>query len=329
MATSKTGETAKKYLERFTDTPTLSLARKMYAENKLLFTNLEHARTTLRRLRGSSGKLNLSEMSDKRFVGTTPKAIPISLSEPNEEYHLPLANNNILLISDLHIPYHDVKAIEAAVKYGKEQKVNTVFINGDMLDFHLLSRFQKDPHSRSVKEEFDTARAMLEYLRYEFPKAKIIWLKGNHDKRYEHWLFNKAPEIFNDSYYQLESRLRLNELKIELLDDLIMCKAGKLFITHGHLMIRGVFAPVNAARGLYLRAKQSCVIGHTHSVSEHTEKNLSGELTSTWSTGCLCELRPAYDPFVNKHAHGFAHVRFNKNGDFTVRNYRINKGKIL
>jgi len=83
------------------------------------------------------------------------------------------------------------------------------------------------------------------------------------------------------------------------------------------------------ARGLFLRGKVSAMQGHNHSVSEHTESNMNGDIVTTWSLGCLCELNPAYLP-INKWSHGFAMVDLSDNGkDFHVRNYRIHKGKIL
>ena len=93
--------------------------------------------------------------------------------------------------------------------------------------------------------------------------------------------------------------------------------------------MRGAFSPVSPARGVYVKAKQSIIIGHTHKISEHTETNLGGEITTTWSTGCLCELNPDYVPFANNYAHGFAYVEVDKNGNFRVENKRIYNGKIL
>lgn len=323
------------YLAKFPNTHTLTLAKKIYKENKKAFADVEDARSVVRRYRGQFGDKARKEIVNKEnFVplgkfGYNPYKLPESHSEEVKNYQLPIACNNILAISDLHVPYHNVPALTAAIDYGIKENVNTIIINGDLIDFHQLSRFEKDPRARSTKEEFDTARAILEILRKKFPTQKIIWLCGNHDKRYEKWLYAKAPEIFDDEYYKLEERLRLNELKIEYLNDDILIKAGKLFITHGHLVIRGVFAPVNSARGCYMRTKVSTIIGHTHQVSEHTEKDMKGEITTCWSMGCLCELNPVYDPFVNKHAHGFAHIKTDREGNYNVRNFRILNGKIL
>lgn len=325
----------KEYLQRFPNLPNLTLAQKIFNEHSLLFSSVESVRNAVRYYRGAMGKrhaktlIDKSHVKEKGFGAKNPFNLPASYAETRQELKLPTANNNVLIISDIHIPYHDNEALTLAIQYGKEHEVNTILINGDLLDFALISRFEKNPKSRSVREEFDICRMFLEVLRSEFPTADIFWLKGNHDIRYEKWLYLKAPEIFDDPYFMLEERLRLSDLKIKILNDDVLIKAGKLNITHGHLLIRGVFAPVNSARGTYLRSKVSTLISHVHNSSEHTEKDMNGGMVTCWSIGCLCTLHPNYDPFNSKHNLGFAHVTIEKGGAFHVINKRIHDGKIL
>ena len=324
-------EIVRPYLERFPNHADLTLAKKIYKENEIAFKDIENCRDAVRRCRGHAGK-NIAK--DKTHVkpktnNTNPYKLPESDEKERKPFILPKANNNILLISDLHIPYHSIDAITAALDYGKSQEVNTIVILGDLLDFHQISRFQRDPRKRSVKFEFDTAKEFLRILRATFPNAGIYWALGNHDVRWEHFLMAKAPEIFDDPYFRLEERLRLSEERIHSIDDKTLIKAGKLNLHHGHLFFRGFFAPVNIARGLYMRTKVSTIVGHTHKESSHTETNLSGELTTCWSMGCLCELSPDYSPYANNYCHGFAHVKVSDSGNFSVKNLRILKGEIL
>lgn len=316
-------EIAKNYCKKYPTTSTKALAEMMYANDKLIFNSVEHARTTIRHVRGQSGDVNRKKFKDS-YVPKMPK----SYAEEPVYFKLPVADNNILMISDLHIPYQTNEAVETALNYGLENKVNTIFINGDLIDFHGMSRYEKDPRKRSIKQEFDAVEEFLDYLRHKFPTQNIYWLKGNHDKRYEHWLMSKAPMLFEDEYYLLEDRLRLYERRIKIIDDSTLVKIGKLFVTHGHLLLKGVFAPVNAARGVFIRAKESCIIGHVHKVSEHQETTLNGRVIVSYSTGCLCELSPGYSPFANNYIHGFAHIKTESNGEFHVRNFKIIKGKI-
>lgn len=322
------------YLARFPDHADLTLAKKIYKENILAFNCLEACRSAVRKYRGHNGDTKRKETLVKNFVkpltyNTNPYNLPDSDEQVREPFILPKANNNILLISDLHIPYHNIGAITAALDYGKKEEVNTILINGDLIDFYGISRFEKDPGKRSIKYEFDATKEFLRILRAEFPNAGIYWLKGNHDVRYEHWLMAKAPEVFDDPYYHLEERLRLSEDRVHLINDKTIVKAGKLSIHHGHLFFRGFMAPVNSARGLFLKAKVSMIVGHTHKESSHTETTLNGDLITCWSTGCLCEVSPDYSPYANNYCLGFAHIRVHDNKDYSVSNMRIYKGKIL
>ena len=326
---------ARKYRTEYPDMPTLKLARIMYAENNLSYPNVDGARSMLRYIEGKLGDSHrkIGTVKNSEFLKTeerprNPYNLPQSYQEKREPFKLPLACNNILLISDLHIPYHDIDAITIALSYGKEQKVNTIFINGDLIDNSQVSRFEKDMKKRSVKQEFDATKEFLVQLRKLFPMASIYWLKGNHCVRWEKFLEQKVHEIWDDPYFHLEERLQLNEQKVILLDDKVLVKAGKLSITHGHHIFKGIFVPVSPARGAFLRAKQSVIVGHLHRGSFHPETDLDGNVIGCWSTGCLCELKPNYSPMVSNSQHGFAHILVESSGDFTVKNYQIINGKL-
>ena len=252
-----------------------------------------------------------------------PYKLPESDEQIREPYHLPKANNNILLISDLHIPYHSIDAITAALDYGKSENVNTIVINGDLIDFAMISRFEKDLRKRSVKHEFDTTKEFLKILRATFPNAQIYWIKGNHDVRYEHWLMAKAPEVFDDPYYRLEERLKLSEENIHLIGDKTLVKAGKLNIHHGHLFFRGYGSPISPAKTVYDKTYEDTLCSHVHKKTEFSKVSLSGKLITCYTTGCLCELSPDYAPFGNSYVHGFAHIKVKDSGDFDLKNITI------
>lgn len=324
---------ARKYRDEYPNMPTLKLARLMYRKNKLAFNDVEDARYKLRYIEGKVGKRERKNAIKTEFFKEdsrpyNPYNLPDTHKEDREPFKLPKACNNILLISDLHIPYHDIEAITVALDYGKKQKVNTIFINGDLIDNAQVSRFEKDLNKRSVKEEFDATKQFLASLRKTFPTAAIYWLKGNHCVRWEKFLQQKVHEIWDDPYFHLEERLKLNEQKVIILDDKILVKAGKLSISHGHHIFKGIFSPVSPARGAYLKAKQSVIVGHLHRASHHQEVDLDLNTVSCWSTGCLCELRPNYSPLVSNSQHGFAHITVENNGTYHVRNYQIINGKL-
>jgi predicted phosphodiesterase len=282
-------------------------------------------------LRGIEGKKKDAGYRETHIFPERPKNpynLPESYQEKREPLRLPTTCNNILLISDLHIPYHDIDAVTIALEYGVEHKVNTIVINGDLIDLHKISRFQSDPKKRSIKQEFDATKQFLRVLRQLFPNVEIYWIKGNHCSRMEKYLLQKAQEIWDDPYFHLEERLRLNEERIHLIDDKVLVKAGKLNITHGHHVFKGIFTPVSPARGAWMKAKENIIVGHLHRSSFHPEVDINGQVTAAWSLGCLCELRPDYSPLISNSQHGFAHVLVNKDGSFSVKNYIIIDGKL-
>ena len=318
------------YRRKYPDMPSLKLARVMYKENPLVWPTIESVRSSLRNIEGKNGNSskNIPVEFKREERPKNPYNLPESYEEKREAYVLPKGCNNILLISDLHIPYHNIEAVTLAMDYGIENNVNTIFINGDLIDNHQVSRFESDPRKRSVKQELDATKAFLVSLRAAFPNASIYWLKGNHCLRWEKFLMMKVREIWDDDYFTLEQRLRLNDENVIMLDDKVLVKAGKLSITHGHHIFKGVFTPVNPSRGAFLRAKQSLIVGHLHRASHHPEVDLDGKVISCWSTGCLCELKPNYSPLVSNSQHGFAHILVDNNGDYTVKNYQLINGKI-
>lgn len=328
MSAAIQGQIIKGYIERFPKTANRTLAKKIYDENKGMWNTVESVRSTLRIHKGASGDASRRRLGIDKPLTAVP-TLPESFIDNPAPLKLSKANNNILLISDLHIPYHDIAAVEIAVQYGIEQGCNTVIINGDLMDFHGLSKFEKDPRKRSVKQEFDATEQFLRYLRAMFPSARIIWMEGNHDARYPKWLMNHAQHFFDDEYYSLQERLNLRTHGVEFVSEKVLVYAGKLALSHGHKIVMGIFSPVNSGRGAFTKAIEPVIIGHTHKPSEHSERTLSGKLITCWSTGCLCDLNPDYNPFVNKYAHGFAHITTRDNGHYTVHNKRIHNGELM
>lgn len=310
--------------------PTLTLARVMYNDNKEVFIDVEDARKALRYIEGKDGNKNRKNVAKKEFIMSEerPKN-PYKLPESEETKYDPyfIKENKIAVLSDLHIPYHSIQSLTACFDFLKSEKPNAILLNGDILDFYQLSRFGKDPRKRSVAHELQAAREFLDVLS-QF-SAKIYYKIGNHEERYEHYLMQKAPELLGVQQFELKYLLGLNERGIDLIGDKRIIKANDLNIVHGHEFGQSIFSPVNVARGLFLRGKVSAMQGHNHSSSTHTETNMNGEITTTWSLGCLCELNPSYLP-INKWNQGFAMVDLDENGvNFHVRNFRIFKGKIL
>ena len=302
--------------------PTLKLARIIYNENKLLFTNVEFVRTTLRALEGKAGH------KVKGVIKTEDRPRnPYNLPESDETIYEPyqLEAKRLLVLSDIHIPYHSIDAITCTLDYAKKEKPDAILLNGDTLDFFGLSRFSKDPKKRSFAHELEAFRNFIDVLKKTF-NAKLYFKIGNHEERYEHYLWMKAGELDGVEEFDLGNIIKARAEGIEIIKDKRVMKAGGLNIIHGHEYF-GITSPVNIARSLYMKGKVSAIQGHNHQSSSHTETDMNGNITTTWSVGCLSELHPMYMP-LNKWNHGFAIVDIDEE-DFQVTNKRIHNGKVL
>jgi len=322
------GKVVTSYLKKFPDSPTLTLAKKIYKENPVLFKDLETCRGMIRYNRGQRGKRNRELIKDKSMFKQAGSKNPFNLPISHAEDYTPyvIDQSRTLIISDLHFPYQHNEAIELALNYGLQKEVTCILINGDLIDFATISRHEKDFRARSVKEEFDAVRLFLTTLREHFPKAKIVYKQGNHDERWEKWLYVKAPEIFDCTEFQLDVLLKLGELGIDMVKDKKPIKIGKLNVLHGHELAGG--GGVNPARGVFLKTLDNVVVGHFHRTSEATESTFGGEVINVKSTGCLCGMNPQWMP-INKWNLGFAFCEMNlKTGEYELENLKIIKGKI-
>jgi predicted phosphodiesterase len=317
------------YIKKFPSTPNLTLARKIYKENVKVFKDVEAVRSFIRTYTGNSGNKKRASIKDKSLYVPAKPLNPFNLPESyaNDYSSYEINQSKILIISDLHFPYQDNKSIESALNYGLEKKANCILINGDLIDFATISRHEKDWRMRSVNDEFNAVRQFLVSLRKAFPNAKIVFKHGNHDERWEKYLYVKAPELFDVSDFQLEVLLRLGELKIETVKDKRPIKIGKLTALHGHELAGGA-GGVNPARSTFLKTLDNVIVGHYHKTSTNTETTMTGNVISVNSTGCLCGLNPLYMP-INKHNLGFAYVELDiKTGNYNLQNLKVIKGKV-
>lgn len=321
-------EVAREYRAKYGwDMPTLKLARIMHQDNPLRFPSVERVRHILKYIEGKNGAKSKTVSTNKILPerSRTPYKLP-EAEEFNFEPYI-IDAKKVLVMSDVHLPYHDVPAISAAIEYAQNEDIDAILLNGDTLDFYSLSRFIKDPKARSFAHELLTFQLFIEALGHAFPSAKVYIKLGNHDERYQHYLWTKAGELDGVEEFELKNIIKKRAPEAEVIGDKRIIKLGALNVLHGHEFGQSVFSPVNVARGLFLRGKVSAMQGHNHQTSEHTESNMNGEITTTYSVGCLCNLTPGYLP-INKWNHGFAIVDINGQ-DFHVRNFRIHKGQVL
>jgi predicted phosphodiesterase len=319
----------RKYLKKFPKAPNAVLARKIYKENATSFVSVEAVRTMIRNVTGNSGSVKeKTNHTNKSEFRPAKKSNDYCLPQSYENDFTPyeIKQSRILILSDLHFPYQNNKAITAALDYGKDKKVDCILINGDLIDFANISRHEKDWRHRNITHEFEAVKTFLSSLRSNFPKTKIVYKLGNHDERWEKFLYAKAPEIFDMPEFQLEIILRLGELKIDIVKDKRPILLGKLTVLHGHELMG--MGGVNPARATFTKTMEDTLVGHYHRTSSHSEPTMNNRLINVHSQGCLCELHPMFMP-INKWNLGFSYVELNiKTGEYYLDSKKIVNNKV-
>jgi predicted phosphodiesterase len=322
------GDYIRELIKKFPDTPNLTLAKKAYKDEPKLFTSLDTVRSMIRTIRGAHGEKSRKSAADNpnfKPLGWQGK-IPESLSTQTNVWHLPKAYKKVLLLSDIHIPFHEPESIAAALQYGKDQGIDAIYLNGDTLDFYQLSFHEKDPRKVNIATELQMGREFLKYLRDNFD-CPIYWVSGNHEIRLQRYLQVKAPELLDITDFELKILLRFGEYGIQEVPYGSKVYFGKLMVEHGDKM-RGS-GGVNPARTLLLKFKRPTICGHFHRHSEATQRIYDGEVQKAWSLGCLCELEPSYFPLGLDWSHGAAVIEVNHdNGHFVVDNFQIIDGRV-
>lgn len=321
---SRIKDIAAEYCKKYPTATHQSVARRLFSDHGESFITMNAALLAVRRARGQQGAKNrkaATSPADKKPSGWVP-ACPPTAAEPWESVDIS-GPAKVLSLSDVHIPYHSPEAVEAAVAYGRTIEPDVVILNGDTADFYRISRFQHDPKKRTLAEEIKLVREFLSWIRGQFHAARIIYKMGNHDQRWNNYIWQKAPELVGLDTAEIQEALKFADYGIERVDDNCIM-AGKLAILHGHEIGKGVSTPVNAARTAYLRTKRSVLIGHLHQTSSHSEADMWHTEVTAWSQGALCDLTPEYAR-INRWNWGFAWVEVAKDGQFDLHNRRISE----
>jgi len=240
-----------------------------------------------------------------------------------------------MIISDLHIPFEDSKAVGCMLDYAKAYKPNRVVIDGDLLDFYSLSTFDKCPDRKeTVKDEVYKARQFLYKLRKIVGKeTKIHYLHGNHENRLQRYLW-RNPELYGLDSLELKNMLELKKFNIkevkvegdywsELRGEV---KIGNTVIMHGDGRLNRAKYSANpgyaALNTLKQRVGENVIIGHTHRLAQIFNM-VGNENNVGMENGCLCKVSK------QNWQQGFTTFESKGKKSFNYKTHPINKGVLL
>jgi len=197
---------------------------------------------------------------------------------------------------------HDEKAIEIALAIIKDLQPNLVVCVGDNLDFPEFGKYRTTPaFQQTTQAAIDRAGLFAAQLRKSAPKAKIVWLAGNHEERLPNYILDNAfaayglhqsNDIKKAPVLTVPNLCNFDKYKIEYLYGY---PAGEFWINDNLKVIHGTKAKTNANTAhAYLRDEQVSVLyGHIHRIETayKTRRTAKGSTTTmAASAGCLARI---------------------------------------
>ena len=139
-------------------------------------------------------------------------------------------NNSVLVISDLHIPYHHQDAFDFLKALKKKYKPDMIVNIGDELDHHAISMHEHNPDLMSAGDELKNSRVYVRELEKIFPRMTLV--HSNHSSLvYRRALKYGLPKDYLKSYNEFlgvgNGWQWVDDLTITLSD------GSRCFFTHG------------------------------------------------------------------------------------------------
>jgi len=153
----------------------------------------------------------------KKFDESMPVAHHLPKSDTKTKDIIDIEGNRVLALYDVHIPYHDIKALHLAIDKGVKEKCDTVLLGGDFIDCYEISSFEKDRTKRTFRSEIQHTKHFFSFLRIKFPKARIYAKMGNHEERYERYIRKNASALDGIEDFELCNLLGFDKFGIEII----------------------------------------------------------------------------------------------------------------
>lgn len=205
------------------------------------------------------------------------------------------------IINDLHLPFHDQRAVDLVLDAYEDIGIDRLFINGDLLDFLNVSLHgPKHPDiQQTLEDEINSGREFLSNLRKRFKDIEIILQCGNHETRLERFIIQKCPAFWN--LYKLESMLNVQELGIEYIEynNRYRLEETNLYIQHSPPSYTSSKAAFSK------KLDQSSIYGCSHRVESYATTGASGEVYQTLFNGHLVDNK--------KHHRVFSYAKNHEN----------------
>lgn len=205
----------------------------------------------------------------------------------------------VLVLSDLHIPFHRNDILDIVVKYKDE--ISTIVFNGDIVDCKPISKFVELGRG-SLIDEMAICHELLKEIDNLTPGIRKVMVVGNHESRMEKYMANNRNELndlhssnilreicdgFKKADHNKGTIIYYNKLSnYEVLDDWYFEYNGMICchpISFSKVPARTAYNAVEyfVRNGINF---DTCLVAHTHHYGACMDLG-----KYTVETGCLCK----------------------------------------
>ena len=210
------------------------------------------------------------------------------------------------IISDLQVPYHDRKAVDAVAQAITDMKAaNDIVVTiGDEMDMQTISRWSQGTAlewERSIGKDRDATVQVLRDLQVQHV------IRSNHTDRLYNQIMRRLPGLLGLPEIELQNFLRLPELGITFHEDAFAFAPGWVAMHGDEAGVSQIAG--QTAQGLSKKVGLSVVCGHTHRLGlQPYTQSVNGKATRVlygFEVGNLMDMRKAKYAKTHNWQQGF------------------------
>lgn len=186
----------------------------------------------------------------------------------------------VMHMNDLHLPYHDERALELFFELATRFQPDIVVVGSDAFDYPTISRYDKDKDINIDDWLLQTERywiPVINSLRSIVPNALLPFIFGNHDRR----ALEAIGKSDTPKTIMREFRRIITHNGVFWLGKTEVVKLGALTVAHGTRF--NMYASAYTSKDFNF---QPVNVGHTHRPQQ---------MLSCVVNGMLCQAVPAYN----------------------------------
>lgn len=169
-----------------------------------------------------------------------------------------------MIVSDLHIPFHNVRHVNMWLDIVRWQKPDVVDILGDLDDACPVSRFSEGTAAEvegAVVTYAPLVKKFFEDLRAIVPDAQIHYATGNHEARYDAYISKNAPALRGLITPELLWGTDSTGVELSYYNNPPVHRFGDIFVHHGPY---AASKSGESVRKVLDDFNVSAIVGHSH-----------------------------------------------------------------